>query len=49
VFLAYVRAMGSLRANGEAHPIEKDGRELRGMMSWVDKRGDDYVEGTAIR
>ena len=39
----------ALRAKGEAHPIEKVGRELRGMMSWVDKRGDDYVEGTAAR
>jgi ketol-acid reductoisomerase len=39
----------ALRAKGEAHPIEKVGRELRGMMSWVDNRGDDYVEGTAAR
>ena len=38
-----------LRAKAEAHPIEKVGRELRGMMSWVDNRGDDYVEGTAAR
>ena len=38
-----------LRAKGEAHPIEKVGRELRGLMSWVDNRGDDYVEGTAAR
>jgi len=38
-----------LRAEGEAHPIEVVGRELRGMMSWVDKRDDDYVEGTATR
>ena len=39
----------ALRAKGEAHPIEAVGRELRGMMSWVDNRGDDYVEGTAAR
>jgi len=38
-----------LRAEGEVHPIEVVGRELRGMMSWVDKRDDDYVEGTATR
>ena len=38
-----------LRAKGEAHPIEAVGRELRGLMSWVDTRGDDYVEGTAAR
>jgi ketol-acid reductoisomerase len=40
----------SLRAKGEAHPIEKVGRELRKMMSWV--RGnakDDYQEGVAAR
>ncbi len=38
-----------LRAKAEAHPIEKVGRELRGLMSWVDNKGDDYVEGTAAR
>ena len=40
----------SLRAKGEAHPIEAVGRELRKMMSWV--RGnskDDYQEGVAAR
>ncbi|MCX6455913.1 MAG: ketol-acid reductoisomerase, partial [Actinobacteria bacterium] len=40
----------SLRAKGEAHPIEAVGRELRKMMSWV--RGtskDDYEEGVAAR
>ena len=37
-----------LRANGEAHPIEATGRELRGLMSWV-KSNDDYTEGTAAR
>jgi ketol-acid reductoisomerase len=38
-----------LRAKAEKHPIEKVGRELRGLMSWVDTKGDDYVEGTAAR
>jgi ketol-acid reductoisomerase len=38
-----------LRAEGEAHPIEKVGRELRGLMSWVSSDNDDYVEGTAAR
>ncbi|MCX6415531.1 MAG: ketol-acid reductoisomerase [Actinobacteria bacterium] len=39
----------ALRAKGESHPIEAVGRELRGLMSWVDNKGDDYVEGTAAR
>ena len=39
-----------LRAEGEAHPIEATGRELRKLMSWVKDHGtDDYVEGTAAR
>ena len=39
----------ALRAEGEKHPIEETGRELRKLMSWV-KTGDaDYVEGTAAR
>jgi ketol-acid reductoisomerase len=39
----------ALRAKGETHPIEAVGRELRGMMSWVNKSDTDYVEGTATR
>jgi ketol-acid reductoisomerase len=39
----------SLRAKGEAHPIEETGRQLRGLMSWIDSGDDDYVEGTAAR
>ena len=39
----------ALRAKAEQHPIEQVGRELRGLMSWVDTKGDDYVEGTAAR
>ena len=38
-----------LRAEGEAHPIEATGRELRKLMSWVKGHDDDYVEGTAPR
>ena len=38
-----------LRADGEAHPIEATGRELRGLMAWVKSHDDDYVEGTAAR
>ena len=39
----------ALRAKAEAHPIEETGRELRGLMSWIDSGDDDYVEGTAAR
>jgi ketol-acid reductoisomerase len=35
------------RAEAEAHPIEATGRELRGLMSWV-QASDDYT-GTAAR
>ncbi|MEY4137095.1 MAG: hypothetical protein RL205_1223, partial [Actinomycetota bacterium] len=38
-----------LRAKGEKHPIEAVGRELRKLMSWVENKNDDYVEGTAAR
>ena len=38
-----------LRAQGEAHPIEATGKELRRLMSWVKGSNDDYVEGTAAR
>jgi len=37
-----------LREQGEQHPIEETGRELRGLMSWVTS-DDDYTEGTAAR
>ncbi len=37
------------RAEAEKHPIEKVGRELRELMSWVKSHDDDYVEGTAAR
>jgi len=38
-----------LRAEGEAHPIEATGRELRKLMSWVKTQDKDYKEGTAAR
>ena len=38
-----------LRAEGEAHPIEATGRELRKLMSWVKTNDSDYVEGSAAR
>ena len=37
-----------LRAEGEQHPIEATGRELRKLMSWVQSDDDDY-RGTAAR
>src|SRR6187397_2021794 len=33
-----------LRAQGEQHPIEATGRELRKLMSWVKSHDSDYVE-----
>jgi ketol-acid reductoisomerase len=39
----------ALRAQGEQHPIEETGRELRKLMSWVKSHDSDYVEGTATR
>jgi ketol-acid reductoisomerase len=39
----------ALRAQGEAHPIEQTGRELRKLMAWVKAHDDDYTEGTANR
>jgi ketol-acid reductoisomerase len=38
-----------LRKEGEQHPIEAVGHELRELMSWVKSHDDDYVEGTAAR
>jgi ketol-acid reductoisomerase len=39
----------ALREKAEQHPIEATGRELRGLMSWVDAGDDDYQEGSAAR
>lgn len=38
-----------LRTEGETHPIEATGRQLRGLMAWVKSSEDDYTEGTAAR
>jgi len=38
-----------LRAEAEAHPIEKVGHELRGLMSFIRSPDKDYTEGTAAR
>ena len=38
-----------LRAEGEQHPIEKVGRELRQLMPWIESKDGDYTEGTAAR
>ncbi|CAN5636882.1 ketol-acid reductoisomerase [soil metagenome] len=38
-----------LRDKGAQHPIECTGRNLRGMMAWVDSGNDDYTEGSAAR
>lgn len=38
-----------LRAEGEQHPIEATGRDLRKLMAWVRSGDDDYTEGTAER
>jgi ketol-acid reductoisomerase len=37
------------RKQGESHPIEQTGRELRKLMAWVKSHDSDYVEGTAAR
>jgi len=38
-----------LRKQGEQHPIEQTGRELRTLMAWVKSHDSDYTEGTATR
>jgi len=38
-----------LRAEGEQHPIEGTGRDLRKLMAWVKDDDSDYTEGTAAR
>ena len=37
------------REQGEAHPIEKTGRELRKLMAWVKSHDSDYTEGSSAR
>ena len=38
----------ALRKKGEDHPIEKTGRELRKLFSWI-QTNDDYTEGSVAR
>ena len=38
-----------LRAEGEAHPIEKTGREVRSMFAWRAQVDKDYHEGSVAR
>ncbi len=37
------------REKQQEHPIEKTGKELRGLMSWIKDSDSDYVEGSAAR
>ena len=37
------------REQGESHPIEKTGRELRKLMAWVKSHDSDYTEGSSAR
>ncbi len=37
------------RRQGEQHPIERTGRELRQLMAWIRTADDDYTEGTSAR
>jgi len=37
------------RAEGEKHPIEAVGHQLRGLMPFIGSTDDDYTEGTAAR
>ena len=39
----------AFRAEGEKHPIEATGRELRKLMTWVKSGDSDYKEGSAAR
>ncbi|HET8601467.1 MAG TPA: ketol-acid reductoisomerase [Segeticoccus sp.] len=39
----------ALREKAAGHPIEKTGRELRGLMSWIKPTDADYTEGSAAR
>ena len=38
-----------LRAEGEAHPIEATGREVRAMFAWRSDIDKDYTEGSVAR
>ena len=39
----------ALRAEEEAHPIEKTGREVRAMFAWRSDIDEDYTEGSVAR
>src|SRR4051812_27318860 len=39
----------ALREKAAQHPIESTGRDLRGLMSWINADDNDYVEGNAGR
>ncbi|MGI8717931.1 MAG: ketol-acid reductoisomerase [Lapillicoccus sp.] len=39
----------SLREKGAQHPIERTGRDLRKLMSWIKDSDSDYTEGSAAR
>ncbi len=39
----------ALRAQGQNHPIEPVGRDLRKLFAWVKPDDADYVDGTAAR
>lgn len=43
------KEFAALRAEGEQHPIEATGRQLRHLMAWVKSQDDDYSEGKAQR
>ena len=38
-----------LRMEGESHPIETTGRELRKLFAWQDAKDSDYVDGQTAR
>ena len=38
-----------LRAQGESHPIETTGREVRSLFAWRADLDSDYTEGSAGR
>lgn len=38
----------TLRAQGEQHPIEATGRDLRGLMGWIQQQDNDY-QGSPAR
>ena len=39
----------NLRMEGESHPIETTGRELRKLFAWQDAKDSDYVDGQTAR